>query len=87
MASEILIFPHFEIRKKIQIFFNFDINFNYFPVCSEMEDLWEHALTVLDEHDISELYKFRDETGILVKKLNRFTSLKIFSLLHQNGIA
>ena len=52
-----------------------------------MEDLWEHALTVLDEHDISELYKFRDETGILVKKLDRFTSLKIFSLLLQYGIA
>ena len=43
-----------------------------FLVCSEMEDLWEHALTVLDERDISELYKFRDETGILVKKARPF---------------
>ena len=32
-----------------------------------MEDLWEHALTVLEDRDVSELHSFQDETGILVK--------------------
>ena len=41
-----------------------------FSVCSEMEELWEHALEVLDDHDVSELYKFRDETGVLVNTCN-----------------
>ena len=31
-----------------------------------MEDLWEHALTVLEDRDVSELHSFHDETGILV---------------------
>ena len=34
-----------------------------------MEELWEHALEVLDDHDVSELYKFRDETGVLVNTI------------------
>ena len=34
-----------------------------------MEDLWEHALTVLEDRDVSELHSFHDETGILVSTL------------------
>ena len=33
--------------------------------CTEMENLWSHALDVLDSNDVDELYKFKDETGIL----------------------
>ena len=37
-----------------------------------MEDLWEHALTVLEDHDVSELHKFNDGTGILVNERPKF---------------
>jgi hypothetical protein len=49
-----------------------------------MEDLWEHALTVLDDQDVSELYKFRDETGILVK-LKKYALTRYYYAMHEQG--